>query len=465
MSSAAKVGALVITFVALFSGAYFVLGRSVFAPRTATYYAMFADAGGVPEGANVLMAGVVVGSVTRVDLVSSRQAKVTLAVEEAVAIPEGSRVAIPTALIGIGDRDLEIVPPAQEAPRLKPGSTLPGFKQSALASVLPESETTLKELNATLAATRKLLEDPALKGRAEELLASGAKTAEKFGALAARLDTLLAQNSQTLNRVLAQGSEVMADIATTSDELAKFAKSGKLQGQVTNLLDNLDQAVGEGRRLVSEMNALVTDPKLREPLQEILANTKTMSESGTRIADNAEVISKNGITLSEKAIEIAEKASALADDAKAIMEKFRGTIDRIPGIEKSVSEAKVEADLFRESNPGRWRTDATISIPYRNKTYTAGLFDAFESNKVILQVGQPFGPATLRYGVYASKPGLGVDYRLASGLFLRGDVFGVNDPRFDVRMRYEFGGGVVGWLGVDRVFEQNAPTIGIGIRR
>jgi hypothetical protein len=41
----------------------------------------------------------------------------------------------------------------------------------------------------------------------------------------------------------------------------------------------------------------------------------------------------------------------------------------------------------------------------------------------------------------------------------------LNDPRFDLRFRYDFGGGLIGWFGMDRVFKDNAPFIGIGIKR
>ena len=56
MQGASKVGALVIVFGLLLYGAYAMLGQSLFAPKTKTYYADFTDAGGVTEGTKVLMA-------------------------------------------------------------------------------------------------------------------------------------------------------------------------------------------------------------------------------------------------------------------------------------------------------------------------------------------------------------------------------------------------------------------------
>jgi phospholipid/cholesterol/gamma-HCH transport system substrate-binding protein len=466
MKSAANVGFLVLVFVALIVGAYATLGRTIWAPRTVDFVAEFSDAGGVATGAAVLLSGVKVGEVVAVRLDGPRRARVTLRLREGTPVQVGTVASMPSSLIGIGDRQVELLPPSGDGALLPPGSTILGVKRSPLASLMPESEETLAELNKTLRATQALLSDEKLRTRLEGVMAAGEDTAKQFGTLATRLDRLLAQNSSQLTQALRQGGRVMDDMAVVSGELARFTKEGQVQERVLKLLDGLEQSVQAGRQLVAEMNALVTDPKLREPMEEIFANTKTMTESGTRVAQDAEKMAKNGVTLSERAIEIADKASALADDVKAILDRFKGVIDKLPGVEQGIRGITAEADLFRESSPGRWRNDMTVHVPYREKEISIGLWDAFESNKVTLQIGQPFGrDATVRYGVFASKPGVGVDYRIAPRLFFRSDLFGVNEPRLDLRARYEFGGGVIGWLGWDRVFEKNAPTIGIGIRR
>ena len=111
MQGAWKVGLLVVVFVVLLMGAYSFLGRTIFAPRANTLYAVVPDASGVNVGAQVLMAGVRVGTVDRVGLDSSKEARLTLAIDEKQRIPEGSTVQIPTSLIGFGDNPVLIVPP------------------------------------------------------------------------------------------------------------------------------------------------------------------------------------------------------------------------------------------------------------------------------------------------------------------------------------------------------------------
>jgi hypothetical protein len=123
-------------------------------------------------------------------------------------------------------------------------------------------------------------------------------------------------------------------------------------------------------------------------------------------------------------------------------------------------------DLFRESQPGYWRTDVTASVPIQDSTLYLGLYDALASNKLTVELGRNLTDRLgYRYGVYAGTASVGVDYLLAPRLSLRGDEWNINDPRFDLRASYEFGNGFLGWFGVDRVLKDNAFTFGVGVRR
>ncbi|MFQ3677542.1 MAG: hypothetical protein SNJ74_06345 [Fimbriimonadaceae bacterium] len=105
-------------------------------------------------------------------------------------------------------------------------------------------------------------------------------------------------------------------------------------------------------------------------------------------------------------------------------------------------------------------------LPLSDESIHLGVFDAFEANRLNVQLGRPLAKGLdYRVGIYASKPGVGVDYRVAPKLTVRGDLFDINDPRLDLRARFDLGGGVLGWLGVDRTFDRNAWSLGVGIRK
>ncbi len=466
MQGAFRVGVLVTVGAALFLGVYWILGKSVFSSKTVTYYAQFADAGGITSGATVMMAGVQIGQVTKVELKGPDKALVTMAVDEGVQIPVGSTVELPTALIGIGDRQLNILPPAKGwTGSLAPRSILLGVKQSPFQSLLPDMNSTLAELNKTISAARRLIEDTPIKKNVESLLAATNKTVKQFGDLAARLDTTVAQNQANLRQLLTNGNKIMADIGLATGKLTAYVKSGKLEGQIDGLMAELDKTVKAGQKLVGDLNAIVADPELKESLSSVLANANKISESGTRLAANAEAMSKNGVEITDNAVQVSKKVNALADDAKDLFDRLKKAVEKLPK-EIKFPTIEAEADVMRETHPDRWRTDLNMKVPAFGNEFYFGFYDAFESNKINLQLGKELGSsALLRYGVYAGKPGLGVDYRLAPRFSLRGDLFGANDTRFDVRARYDFGNGIFGWIGVDRIFRKNAPTIGVGFSK
>ncbi|MBX7135280.1 MAG: MlaD family protein [Fimbriimonadaceae bacterium] len=473
MQSAWKVGLFLVLFVVLGLGTYKILGKSMFAPDTVEYEADFDDAGGLSAGSKVVMAGVSIGQVSEVKLAGPRSAIVSLSINKGIEIPTGSVAVLETALIGIGDRQVEIAPPKQLAGTfLKAGDRFKGIKRSALQSILPESDQMLGEINDTLKAVKAVLNDRELKGQVsgainetKQLIAKTNKMIDSFTTLANRVDGVLAQNQATVKAILSDGLKVVKNIEQTSTQIAKLADAGKLEGKLDTLLANMNKTIENGNALVADMSKFVTDPKLRQSLEEVLANAKTMSESGTKIASNAEKMTENGITLSEKAVEIANKASKLADEASELLNTFKKTIDKLPGAPKT-NQIQTRMDVTRDLRPNYFRTDFSASMPIGKQNVHLGLWDAFETNRLNLQLGQPFGDGSeYRYGIYAGRPGVGVDYRIAPGVFLRGDLFGFNEPRLDLRARFDFGKDWTGWLGVDRVFEKNSPSIGIGIRR
>jgi len=111
MQSAAKVGLLLVVFVGLLIGGYAVLGKNLFGAKTDVYYVDLSDAGGVSEGTSVLIAGVNVGSVTAIKLLSPKRAELKLDLVKGVKVPVGSVVQLPTSLIGFGESPVNIVPP------------------------------------------------------------------------------------------------------------------------------------------------------------------------------------------------------------------------------------------------------------------------------------------------------------------------------------------------------------------
>jgi len=480
MQSTAKVGLLLVVFVALLVGGYAVLGKSLFGHRGDIYYVTLSDAGGVTEGTQVLMAGVSIGTVTQIKLKNPKVAVIKLDIVKGTRIPLGSMVKLPTSLVGFGDSPVTIVPPEADVPALiQPGATMQGYKGSPLDGILPEGRQTVAELNKTMVAFRKLLEDQKLQSKVSDLLTTTNKTLDRFGTLANNVSSLLASNQANFGRAITAATAAVEDVHTVTMKVAEMMRDGKLQKNAVAIVDRMNVISKHADELVENLNKLVNDPKLRGPMATSMSNVAEMTntgktiannvaditKNGTTISENAAVVSKKAIILTDKATEIATKASEIEDQLKGVLDKVGGFFNKAPG-SKDIPKISTEMDLVRSSQPGYWRTDVSFGIPLQDSTLNFGLYDALSSNKFTVELSKPVSSRlSYRYGVYASSPSVGVDYLLAPRWSLRGDAWDINAARLDLRTGYDMGNGLIGWLGFDRVFHDNAFTIGIGVRR
>lgn len=468
MQSAWKVGLFVVLFGALLLGAYAVLEKSFFAKPVDVYFAELPDAGGLTTGSVVLMAGVKVGQVKEIKLQGPTQARLALELEKGTQVPKGSSVLIPASFIAIGDKTVQIMPPPKSSDFLLPGDTMAGRLGSPLDALAPQGTQTMEEVNKTLVAIQNLLGDKGLKSDLSTLMRSVTDTTKKFGGVANRIDGLIASNQNRFAGLLATTGATLENMQAVSVEIKKLVSSGELQGKTTVLLDNLNAAVLQGKQLVADMQGFVNDPELRNSFKGTMDNLKVMSDSGTKIAANAEVMSSNGVQISEDTKTLMQKANKLADQVQGLIEKFNKTVDKLSGPAKNVLEGiSVEASVSHSTRPGHTRLDANVYVPVTAKDKVMfGLYDAFESNKINLMLQRQLSPSLgLRYGAYAGKPGLGVDYDLGAKLGLRADLYGLNDTRADARLNYRFANGIYGWAGFENMFGRTSPSIGVTFRK
>ena len=256
----------------------------------------------------------------------------------------------------------------------------------------------------------------------------------------------------------------MQQVERTTKAVADMLSDGKLNDKTLALLDSITKATDEAKQLVTDIRNTINDPEMRQALDETTQNIAKLTETSNRIALDAEKIVKNGVTISENTVELTNKANGLADDASTILKQFQQILGKTPKAPKA--DIGVDLDLMRTDKPAYIRTDINMNLSLGGNPYHLGLYDAFETNKVNLQAGKFFGNGhELRYGIFASKPGVGVDYALARGLILRGDVYDINKPKFDLRLRYELGDGFYGWAGFDQVLKRNSVLLGVGIRK
>jgi len=473
MQGAWKVGLLVVVFAGLFVSALIFLGQTFGKKDVVTYHASMPDAGGVVGGAKILMSGVRVGTVTEVKLAESEtddggtHAELTLEMDPKVKFRKGSTLRLPSSLLSLGENPVIVVPGRDKGYMDPKVDRFVGVKDTILDTSLPEVKSALGKLE-EMAQKLQVIADRTLSeermGKIDALLDEFKKLASTYDKLGTRVDGLIAKNSDKMTAALENLRVTLDSARQTSQMIAQMIKEGNYNDKIATITDNLNKTTENANGLVADMRKFINNPKLNDSLNKTMDNVATMSDSGTRIAADAEVIAKNGVEISQKVNTFTDKANELADSAKDALDQLKKLIGKAPSANKLNLTASL--DLMHETKPNRYRTDLEVGFSLGENRVYAGLFDAFESNKITMQVGQRIMPRLeVRYGIYASKPGLGVEYEIARGFALRADTFDINNPRADVRARFDLGGGFYGWLGAQQLFKRNALTVGIGFRK
>jgi phospholipid/cholesterol/gamma-HCH transport system substrate-binding protein len=332
-----------------------------------------------------------------------------------------------------------------------------------------------------MTAMKELMQDQELKSGVTDMMASAQGTADAVAELTGTMNQLLVQNQDEFNNLLVTTGRTMANMEEMSLEIKNIVAQGVLEDKAIALMDSLTEAVNQGKLLVSDLRELTGDPELHASLksslksfEEITANGTTISSdltemtaSGKKVAKDFESLSENGILISEETLILMKKANTLVDDVTELVNSFKSTVDGFRGMGGGLfPEVDADFSVGYQSHGQHIRTDANITIPGAQDDIVIGLYDALETNRINAQIRKRMDKGLgLRYGVYAGKPGVGVDYRLASSLNLRSDIYGFNDPRFDLRLTQEFGGGIRGWAGLEGIFRESSPAIGFSFGR
>ena len=481
MKAAAQVGLFVVVAIVLFVGALVAVGKNLYPAQADSYTVVMPDAGGLAKGARVLMAGVQVGEVTDVTVASPTQARLKIGVKKGTRLPLSTRAQIAATLVGLGDTPLSLVQDAGyrgPSGEFSPGMTIIGGKAGPLDAILPDGGTRLYgEFTETLKSVRALLSDKGYQKDVRSLLATTDKTLQTsqqtlsaFAKLADRSDALLAQNQGQINGILRTTEGTLSSVQETARSIERYAKTGKLQGGADRLIADAHRIAVQSEAILVDLRRTLNDPAVNSDLRATVANLKATTDKLPALVDDANRAVDGFTALAEKSQGLPDKLGNALDGAADLEKRLGGLTDKVGGVfggkPRSFPPISTELDLIRESDPNRLRTDLRVSVPLSDGFVQAGLWDAFERNRVILQLGKTVNSSLdYRYGIYAAKPGVGVDYRIAPKLGFRGDLWDLNNPRLDARLRYEFGGGLIGWLGMDRIFQDPAFTIGVGIRR
>lgn len=259
MRNEVKVGILAIISVALsFWGYKYIQGKNILSGAT-NYYALYEDISGLSVGSAIKISGVVVGSVSSIELdQSTRLVRVDMEVRPGIRIPEGSIAYLGgDGLLGGAKIDLFYSKPCAEDGTgcLPDGAKVEGGSRGMISSFLntdpsdpngpitDQIDTLTNKLNATFFGEDS---DHPIARSSNDLAA----TMANLEATTAQLQQLMASNSREINQTMRNLSALTESLASRQEALA-------------GIIDNTESFTGnlseiELEKTLSEVNQSIS---------------------------------------------------------------------------------------------------------------------------------------------------------------------------------------------------------------
>jgi phospholipid/cholesterol/gamma-HCH transport system substrate-binding protein len=277
------------------------------------------------------------------------------------------------------------------------------------------------------------LESASVGGR--EIVARFQKTTGRLDTTAAMLQQTVGENRAKLGQTLTSVNDTMDALKGLVEQLTTVVADPKVKGGLRGTVANIEQATSNLAKMSSSLQQLSADPKLNEDLRATVSGTRAT-------VDQMQILLQRVNHL----LGVGHKSAA--------------------GAREKVESTNVTVDLAEQTRPGRARLDLNAYIPAGGgRFYRLGLNDLTETNKLNLQLGRPFLGNSLRYGLYSSRLGMGLDIGAPSHPHFSADLYSLADPQLDLRARAQIRDGFDLTLGVLSAFHRNTPTVGVTWRK
>lgn len=479
-----KVGAFLVVGIALFIGLYQYLGH--YQKNSYPVKVTLKDARGLVKQSVVRMQGVTIGEVSDIEMKTDHFTEtgefpspvITLAIRKEYNIPDDSIVKVNSGIL-ITTPQLEVFPGKSHTMITQAGgATLKGIASGgALASISPELNEVVQHLNATFSTLTKRLDSSYTK---IDTLLDQANLLLKTGTDTIGTAKNVIGDPQVKTRLL----EILRNFESTSVEAKLAAKqlrtqfggilassSGtldELKESMLNLFDRLDTTLDDTNAVVKKVTDQVTDPRLQQSLQETVELARTTLARFNQLASDMHQflgdpqlqgdIKQTVTNLKEataKGEEAVSKVNSLLGKAS------KGNLGQI--FQSKLPKVDLLTNISEQIDPDRFRLDLEARVGFgKHSLANLGLFDLGQDTRLILQGGQSFNDSLLvRYGLYASKIGIGAEYQVSPKLQFRGDLYDTLHPRLDFRTLFRVNKNASIWVGADGIGRSSSPRFGI----
>ncbi len=229
--------------------------QAVFRPKS-TYYIKFTDAPGVARNTPIQMSGILIGRVQDVSLTDDGGALVTARIDTERLIRQNQVCRISSSILG--DSVLRFV--RSNMPNLpdtvvKPGSTITGV-------VAPDPIQVVTDMQQRLVGA----------------IGSVSKTSDDLDTVVQRIGTLLKNNEQRIDHIIAQSDESVVLLRKAVESVNQVVGDPQMQERLRQTVDQMPVLMSETRETVAHMNQTFTS--LDSNLKNLEGFTGPLGERG-----------------------------------------------------------------------------------------------------------------------------------------------------------------------------------------
>jgi ABC-type transporter Mla subunit MlaD len=277
--------------------------------------------------------------------------------------------------------------------------------------------------------------------------------------------------------VAATGQHIRQAAAAMDDTAAairKIAADPVTQERLTQLTDNLARGSASLARLTEQAEKLLGDQAMQEDFKASIHDLRSTSRN---LSDTMEhlhkVLTDPGLTDDLRATvhnmrDVSARGTDIAEKTERSLDRVDRTMDRLGSAVSSLKPAETHGrvDLFGVRGGGL-QADLDLDFfygPRHDQFWRLGIVDLGGSEHLDFQRGfrQSGGPWSLRAGVIASKPGLGVDWSPAGRSWrVQTQLYDPSQLTLDVGLLHSLGSNWFLSLGMRDAFGENQPFVGV----
>ena len=268
-----KTGILAIGAILLFIFGYsYLKGTNLFDSKR-TFFVKYQNVEGLAKSAPVTINGLTVGKVQNIRFANKAGGLVVeFTVEEDFDFSKNSVVRIYSSGL-LGGKSLGIYPTYEPENNAVSGDTLSGeIKDDMLIAVSKALGPLEKKVNSTLErfdtlvlAITDIVDEPT-RNNLRQAIANLKSTLQSFNGVSKKLDGLLADNTDKLDRTFTNLDEMSANFAKLSDSLAQI-EAGRLVSDLQNVITKFDAIVSGIENGDGSVGKLLNDDKLYDNLE------------------------------------------------------------------------------------------------------------------------------------------------------------------------------------------------------